>query len=438
MSKDPFDNIVPGTSLSRLAQAFRLGPQTPPGEEPEGEGGTEFSPTEFIESRGGVPNPYGVGLAAYEPNTVLFSNYAEAYGRVQSEKAKAEAEAGEQLVTADFTRAGAPNLANVPFADLFRAAGAKYGVPAQLLAAVARAESNFRTDARSPAGALGLMQFMPATAAGMGVNPMDPASAIDGAARYLQANYNRFGSWDLALAAYNAGPGAVSKYGGIPPFTETQGYVRRVNQYLAEYGSIAPRSGGGGSVASGPSVQAGGKVQSMVSAAMTLAARRVPYVWGGTTANGVDCSGLIYYAAKAAGINIPRVRAVDYGQMGRAVSLAEARPGDIVYYDNPNTSTDHVGIYLGNGQVVQAPQSGDVVKVTSVGRFTSIRRIFEDAAFAAVATPSGGQTVAYNGRAWNPAQTFAPPPVSAVSRLLSKSKPLIVSRPYNPLNFGGR
>ena len=99
---------------------------------------------------------------------------------------------------------------------------------ASLLAAVAQQESNFNASAVSPAGAQGLMQFMPATAKGLGVNPLDPASAIDGAAKYLSSLTKQFGSTDLALAAYNAGPGTVSRYGGVPPYPETQNYVRSV------------------------------------------------------------------------------------------------------------------------------------------------------------------------------------------------------------------
>ncbi|MEZ5245777.1 MAG: lytic transglycosylase domain-containing protein [Acidimicrobiales bacterium] len=117
---------------------------------------------------------------------------------------------------------------DVPFADLFRAAGAAHGIQPSVLAAVAKTESAFDPNAVSPAGAQGLMQFMPATAADMGVDSFDPASAIDGAARYLSQNLRRFGSLELALAAYNAGPGAVQRHGGIPPFAETQAYVPRV------------------------------------------------------------------------------------------------------------------------------------------------------------------------------------------------------------------
>lgn len=131
--------------------------------------------------------------------------------------------------------AGAGGLAGVPYANLFTQAGAKYGVPAALLAGVAKTESGFNPAAVSPAGAQGLMQFMPATAKGMGVNPLDPASAVDGAARYLSAHLREFGTVDLALAAYNAGPGNVRKYGGVPPFTETQNYITRVKNAWEEY-----------------------------------------------------------------------------------------------------------------------------------------------------------------------------------------------------------
>jgi soluble lytic murein transglycosylase-like protein len=122
---------------------------------------------------------------------------------------------------------GSP-LAGVPYADLFARAGSRHGVDASLLAAVAQQESRFNASAVSAAGAQGLMQFMPATAKGLGINALDPASAIDGAAKYLSSLTRQFGSTDLAVAAYNAGPGAVSRYGGIPPYPETQNYVRSV------------------------------------------------------------------------------------------------------------------------------------------------------------------------------------------------------------------
>ncbi|RBY94304.1 lytic transglycosylase [Blastococcus sp. TBT05-19] len=126
-------------------------------------------------------------------------------------------------------------LAGVPYADLFSRAATKHGVDPSLLAAVAKQESNFNTSAVSPAGAQGLMQFMPATAKGLGVDAMDPASAIDGAAKYLSSLTKQFGSTELALAAYNAGPGTVSRYGGVPPYSETQNYVRSVMSKAEAY-----------------------------------------------------------------------------------------------------------------------------------------------------------------------------------------------------------
>ena len=114
------------------------------------------------------------------------------------------------------------------FDPLFSAATQRYGLPAGLLRAVAQAESGFDPKAVSHAGAVGLMQLMPGTARELGVDPSDPAQAVDGAARLLRRHLDDFGSVPLALAAYNAGPGAVRKYDGIPPYAETRAYVQRI------------------------------------------------------------------------------------------------------------------------------------------------------------------------------------------------------------------
>ena len=149
--------------------------------------------------------------------------------------------------------AGSGGAAATPYAELFKAAGAKYGIDPDVLAAVARAESSMNPSAVSGAGAQGLMQLMPATAAELGVDPMQPAQAIDGAARLLSRHLERFGSLDLALAAYNAGAGAVTRYNGIPPYSETQGYVRKI---LADLGVGATGvSAGAGAAGEDPAVQ---------------------------------------------------------------------------------------------------------------------------------------------------------------------------------------
>ncbi|MDB6181533.1 lytic transglycosylase domain-containing protein [Paracoccus fistulariae] len=107
-----------------------------------------------------------------------------------------------------------------------RAAARRYGIPEDLFLRLVQQESGWNPRARSHKGATGLAQLMPGTAAKLGVNPNDPVQNLNGGARYLRMMYNQFGNWRLALAAYNAGPGAVQKYGGIPPYRETRNYVR--------------------------------------------------------------------------------------------------------------------------------------------------------------------------------------------------------------------
>jgi hypothetical protein len=128
---------------------------------------------------------------------------------------------------------GSGALAGVPYASTFVAEAQRNGLPPALLAAVAKVESNYNPNAVSPAGARGLMQFMPGTARDYGIDPMNPAQAIHGAARKLAADLKSFGSVSLALAAYNAGAGAVRKHGGIPPYAETQAYVPKVLAAMA-------------------------------------------------------------------------------------------------------------------------------------------------------------------------------------------------------------
>lgn len=125
-------------------------------------------------------------------------------------------------------------VTNSALRELANQAADESGIDRDLFAALIEAESAWNPNAVSPVGAKGLTQLMPGTALALGVtDPFDPMQNLRGGARYLRQQIDRFGSIELALAAYNAGPGAVKKYGGIPPFPETQNYVRKILGGLA-------------------------------------------------------------------------------------------------------------------------------------------------------------------------------------------------------------
>lgn len=241
--------------------------------------------------------------------------------------------------------------------------------PPALIAAQIEQESGWNPRATSPVGAQGLSQFMPGTWATWGVDAdkdgrADPFSAPD--AIMTQGRYDcwlagKVKSYkakgeprDLMLAGYNAGPGAVQQYGGIPPYPETKAYVARIKQLMSKY--EAADSG-----------QLPGPFgQKVISYAKTQLG--VPYRWGGTTPDvGWDCSGLVQWAvSRASGgkVSLPRTSQAQ-ATAGKPVSRADLRPGDVVAIQ-VHSGYDHIGIYLGGGQLLHAPSTGDVVKIESL------------------------------------------------------------------------
>jgi soluble lytic murein transglycosylase-like protein len=163
--------------------------------------------------------------------TAFASQLASATATTAAAPAATTASAGLMSV-------GASELpADVPFGAEITAAAKKHGIDPALLAGLVKQESGFNPNAGSPAGARGLTQLMPGTAAGLGVsNVLDPVQNLDGGAKYLRQQLDAFGG-DVtrALAAFNAGPGAVQRYGGVPPYAETQNYVRIVQANAAQY-----------------------------------------------------------------------------------------------------------------------------------------------------------------------------------------------------------
>jgi len=163
------------------------------------------------------------GAGTIEMNAVQVASF-------EIEEWEAAAPIAVSSLPKEAARAGASPVPPSPM-TLADSAAEKYGLPRQLVRSVMKVESGFQPHAVSPKGAIGLMQLMPSTAQTLGVNPHDPTENVDAGTRYLRDLLERYGGGlRHALAAYNAGPAAVEKYRGVPPYPETIDYVRRIEK----------------------------------------------------------------------------------------------------------------------------------------------------------------------------------------------------------------
>lgn len=269
-----------------------------------------------------------------------------------------------------------------------------------IIAAQIDAESTWSTDVVSSTGAKGISQFMPDAWAdyggdynGDGVsNLLDPADAIIAQGHMMcdmisqvtalkESGEVSGDTLDLALAAYNAGIGKVTEAGGIPDEEETENYVVKVRELMVE--KYAPISGS--TIPGG--VDATSKV---VNAAMKYIG--VPYVWGGETAAGLDCSGLVMLTYSEFGVSMPHAADLQARVVGKSIYWGsgatppwdQMKPGDIVAFsDSDGAFFQHVALYVGGQQMIQAPQPGTVVELSEMtsgywrNQLWSIRRVFD-------------------------------------------------------------
>ncbi len=258
-----------------------------------------------------------------------------------------------------------------------------------LLAAQLYSESGWNPSAVSPADARGIAQFIPGTWAGHGIDGdgdgdrdiWDPSDAIPSAASYdceLAKDVASVPGDATAnmLAAYNAGAYAVIKYGGVPPYKETQGYVKTITTLAKSFARPVGRVA--------PSQQAAGAIYFAQKQLGT------PYLWGGNGTpeqNGrFDCSGLTKAAYETVGIELPRV-ANDQYNAGAHPSRAELLPGDLVFFSDDLTNSReirHVGLYVGGGYMINAPYTGAVIRFDKIDTpdYFGATRVTKDGAAA--------------------------------------------------------
>ena len=275
----------------------------------------------------------------------VLSNYWNGSGEVEQPELQTSAQ--EESAPMQVKSSG-----NADIDSIMTDAAAEYNVPVNLIHAVAQAESGYNQDARSEAGAIGVMQLMPGTAEGLGVDPTDLRGNIYGGAKYLRQLMDTFGG-DIqkVIAAYNAGPGAVQKYGGIPPYAETQDYVQKVMGNLEGYDL-----GGSGDV----------PVQ-----VRSLADDAAPFI-GVTMDNGTEgcveavtkiganSSAFLAQELENGVVNVDRL-VEDAGDNVIAFDPNQLEEGDVIVYGDESDPQRHVVLYDGKGGYIGNSSSRNLV-----------------------------------------------------------------------------
>ncbi|MFF2040278.1 NlpC/P60 family protein [Kitasatospora sp. NPDC058170] len=299
-----------------------------------------------------------------------------------------------------------------------------------MLAAQLYQESGFDPGARSPVGALGMAQFMPGTWATFGTDGnndgkkdiWDPVDAIASAATYdcaLARDVSKVPGDRQAnvLAAYNAGPYAVEKYDGVPPYKETQGYVKNIKALTMSFAApTAPV-----------------EVSQQSAAAIYFAQTKLGtlYLWGGeglpSQGGRFDCSGLTQAAYASVGIVLPRV-ANDQWYAGPHPSRDQLRPGDLVFWAtdlNDPRSIHHVGIYVGGGYMINAPHTNAVIRYDKIDtkEYIGATRVTSDGAAALPVRNADGTITGKGGPTAPDAPTSPPPSAPAVPAAAARPAP---------------
>lgn len=346
----------------------------------------------------------GGGLLGETPRDTLTDAYMVAASLADAQMADTSARAAAEAARRQAERKRNSRLpAGTPYAAEIEAAAERHGVDPAMLAAVAEVESAWSEDVIrctrvSTAGARGLFQFMPETAAGYGIDPCDPAQAADGAARMLSGLHAKYNSWDLAFAAYNAGPTRVTACQCIPPIRETQNYVVKVNDIWAANTARAASDSAQGAVgadgcptsAPANTLRHGAErvginkicADAVADAATPEAARAVKVALGAgflgapysqpkrNSPGWYDCSSYVTRAYSAIGVNLapsgqnaPTTATMVGGhRWSRRIPASDMRAGDLALINAPG----HVAMYLGNNWIVHTNRTGDISHVRNL------------------------------------------------------------------------